>query len=319
MTLLDPTLGVGYAFGEKLPSTHMTTIATQQPRALDVINGGSYVQGGAGVILDGDALKGGGGEPIQYTNILGIASPNAETRWRHPCVLEDTMGIVAGGDVTNVAGTINQDNIMRQTGQCDNIGAAINYDAATVATWTGTSNLPRCGTRTYVFSQPKTAGKSSRIVATLDDWIITSGPTEQLRNLWGQDTVVAGNFVAIPVTRAINQSTITRIDVRLWGNAFGGAAHVGLPVVMPEIRLIRQDNVNGNASLVSFAQDTSTLLQYDSPHTVSAIVGGGGEFMNQGFEYFVRVDGESGVNAAADHLAIIAVEVSYECIAIGPG
>jgi hypothetical protein len=36
MTLLDdPTLGAGYAFGAILPSTHMTTIATQQPRAVD--------------------------------------------------------------------------------------------------------------------------------------------------------------------------------------------------------------------------------------------------------------------------------------------
>lgn len=42
MSLSDPTSGVGYAFGAKLPSTHMTTIATQQPRALDYVNGGTY-------------------------------------------------------------------------------------------------------------------------------------------------------------------------------------------------------------------------------------------------------------------------------------
>ena len=42
MTLIDPTSGVGYAFGEVLPSADMTTIATQQVRALDIINGGVF-------------------------------------------------------------------------------------------------------------------------------------------------------------------------------------------------------------------------------------------------------------------------------------
>lgn len=42
MALVDPTGGVGYAFGQKLPSTHMTTIATQQPNAIDGVNGGTY-------------------------------------------------------------------------------------------------------------------------------------------------------------------------------------------------------------------------------------------------------------------------------------
>lgn len=42
MTLVDPTGGVGYSFGQKLSSTDMTTIATQQPNALDATNGGTY-------------------------------------------------------------------------------------------------------------------------------------------------------------------------------------------------------------------------------------------------------------------------------------
>lgn len=42
MSLTDPTSGIGYAFGAKLPSSHMTTIATQQPNALDYVNGGTY-------------------------------------------------------------------------------------------------------------------------------------------------------------------------------------------------------------------------------------------------------------------------------------
>ena len=42
MTLVDPTSAAGYAFGAKLPAADMTTIATQQPDAVDGVNGGTY-------------------------------------------------------------------------------------------------------------------------------------------------------------------------------------------------------------------------------------------------------------------------------------
>lgn len=42
MALVDPTGGIGYSFGQKLPSTHMTTIAQQQPNAIDGVGGGTY-------------------------------------------------------------------------------------------------------------------------------------------------------------------------------------------------------------------------------------------------------------------------------------
>jgi hypothetical protein len=66
MTLIDPTGGLGYSFGQKLPSTHMTTIATQQPNAIDGVNGGTYTPG-APVILNGaSALQLGG--KLKYTS-----------------------------------------------------------------------------------------------------------------------------------------------------------------------------------------------------------------------------------------------------------
>lgn len=43
--LSDPTAGVGYAFGEILPSADMTTVAVQQPNALDATNGGTWTLG----------------------------------------------------------------------------------------------------------------------------------------------------------------------------------------------------------------------------------------------------------------------------------
>lgn len=57
MTLIDPKGGVPYAFGEILPSAHMTTIASQQPRALDVVQGGIYANAGPVVINPDDIFN----------------------------------------------------------------------------------------------------------------------------------------------------------------------------------------------------------------------------------------------------------------------
>lgn len=57
MTLVDPTAGLGYSFGQKLPSTHMTTIAANQPKAVDGDGGGTWTPS-APIILNGaDALQ----------------------------------------------------------------------------------------------------------------------------------------------------------------------------------------------------------------------------------------------------------------------
>lgn len=59
--LTDPTAGVGYAFGEILPSSDMTTIATNQPKCVDGAAGGAYnptttiTLGGQGLTLAGTA------------------------------------------------------------------------------------------------------------------------------------------------------------------------------------------------------------------------------------------------------------------------
>lgn len=41
----DPTGGVGYAFGEKLPSSHMNTLTSDHPHAVDGAGGGAYSLG----------------------------------------------------------------------------------------------------------------------------------------------------------------------------------------------------------------------------------------------------------------------------------
>lgn len=66
MTLADPTGGAGYIFGQSLPAAHMTTIATNQPKAVDGNGGGTWTPS-ASIILNGTgALQ--LGAKLKYTS-----------------------------------------------------------------------------------------------------------------------------------------------------------------------------------------------------------------------------------------------------------
>jgi len=80
MTLVDPTGGLGYTFGQKLPSTHMTTIAGNQPKAVDGNGGGTWAPG-APIILNGaSALQ--LGAKLNYTSrsVVRMQSLNPQAR-----------------------------------------------------------------------------------------------------------------------------------------------------------------------------------------------------------------------------------------------
>ena len=323
MTLLDPTLGVGYAFGEKLPSTHMTTIATQQPRALDIVSGGSYTQAGQS-ILDGEALKGGGVDPIRYTNLLGVtvSGANAETRWTtgHPVFLDATTLDTAGAAVVNAnaGSTVNLSALVLQTGQFDNVGAVINYDAATVATWTGATNLPRIGTRTYVRSISLTAGQSYSASPTARQWNYpTNESPAPLNNpYWLQNVATTGTEAVLLPVSTINRSTMTQVDVTINGGY--GLGHPAGPIagVLPTISLIKQDVSNGSLAILGTQADTSaTGAAYDLAHTISLVLGVP-EPVTDGFEYHIKVTGE---DMQSDTTVILGASVSFECTQIAPG
>ena len=117
MTLVDPTGGVGYSFGQILPATHMTTIAANQPKAVDG-NGGGTWSPAAPIILSGaSALQLGG--KLKYTSRsvlreqpLVVAArtslnnwqwapsggPNGTYEWRHA----NTLGSTTQHELTNL-------------------------------------------------------------------------------------------------------------------------------------------------------------------------------------------------------------------------
>lgn len=116
MAFTDPTSGVGYAFGEVLPSADMTTIATQQPGALDVIGGGTYSALGANISLAASSSR----TFTFHTNVSAIFTELAEFN---------------GGVQIDATSTVS-----------DGIGV----------TWEGATktNLPKITSRDYSFSIP---------------------------------------------------------------------------------------------------------------------------------------------------------------------
>src|SRR5262245_48932089 len=99
MALSDPTSGAGYSFGQVLPSSHMTTIANQQVRALDAVNGGTWTA----------------------TGVMAIQG----------------------------AGTFSVNHLLLLSGGSSQVSHNVSIDTGKTITWSGTSNLPQLGSRSY--------------------------------------------------------------------------------------------------------------------------------------------------------------------------
>lgn len=65
MSLTDPTAGLGYSFGARLPSADINTVFTQQVRALDVVQGGSYT-------LTGNIVLSQSGSPTWTSHVATV-------------------------------------------------------------------------------------------------------------------------------------------------------------------------------------------------------------------------------------------------------
>jgi hypothetical protein len=118
MSLSDPTGAAGYAFGAKLPSTHMTTIATQQVRALDIVSGGTWS-------LGSNATVNGAGDLI--LNHLELQTGGSSS-------LQHAVAVEGAGVVTWAAGLYPALST-RTLDYPQNMGAAVSADAATYWVW----------------------------------------------------------------------------------------------------------------------------------------------------------------------------------------
>jgi len=319
MTLLDPTLGVGYAFGEKLPSTHMTTIATQQPRALDIVNGGPYVQSGQ-LVIDGDALKGGGTEPILYTNLLGIvgAGLNGETRWQHPCVIDGSdMDAITGSSVS-----IDATSTLNVAGTMDAQAASIvNINPTSTVTWTGATNLPKLGSRTYTKTASLESGRAANITSLVSPPYVAWHYSPQLNydSIWLQTETNGsgpGFQLYIPLD-VFRNSVLTSVSVNLTGG-YGAGHGATLPGNMPIVEVCSVDPATGTRTVLGTTTDTSaSAAAYDVAHTIT--VGGLAVTTLATLQYQVRITGEGIANSVNNTLAVLGVTSLYTCTEIHPG
>ena len=120
MTLVDPTGGTGYAFGAVLSSTHMTTLANQQPDAVDGVGGGSYAGNiswsGAHDISGSMALN----CPVTFNS-------SGRVGWRLNTLVNADADMIADYDEYRftVAPTVNRTYTLRHTGTVPTTGNRI--------------------------------------------------------------------------------------------------------------------------------------------------------------------------------------------------
>lgn len=166
MTATDPTSGVGYSFGEVLPSAHMTTIATQLPDLIDGDGGGSYAPSaviniaGAGLnnvtLASGATLSGGAATISSDVTQSGDVTLSGDTTMTGAMTLSGTAsGIRFRVDRTTLVGTADS----TLTVENDIYIAASTPTAARTVTLKSTSPAPAEGSVIWV-SSTQTGGVS---------------------------------------------------------------------------------------------------------------------------------------------------------------
>lgn len=288
MSLSDPKGGLGYAFGEKLPSAHINTVFAQQPRALDATNGGSYTLGTALTWTINSLLTIAGTADIDFTGTGDL-------------------------DIDKLAQLYNAEF----DGQAV-VNAGVNFE------WTGTTNLPKIGSRAYSIAQPLIAIPTGNLWTTTPpkwQYYETSGE-------WSQADAdnVAGYLIAFPLTRLPNQSTLDKVAVLINGAGVGGGSHGALPANLPQATLYQRSPGSGVTTLGATVTDTpGTFGNYDTEHVLGTTYPaswtwtGLAEPINFNTQYWIVVKGEYGANHADNALSVVHIECEFTCTEIAPG
>lgn len=286
--LTDPTGGAGYAFGQILPSSHMTTLAQQQVRALDIVNGGSYTQS-------------------DHATIAGTKNIT-----------------LSGSGYLNISRNLN-------------CSGSVEIDCTSVVnsgrdfTWLGTTNLPKIGSRTYIFTQPLDAAYIDKLDSGAPVWayLTTQGEYQQVSVAGG----TAPHVLVIPIRRLPNQGVFDKCRVVITGAGNGGGSHSALPATLPTATLYRRSQTVGTASTVGAAvtDNPGTFGNYDTRHALAATYNlhdgsgdewtwtGINELVDSNAHYWVVITGEANANSAANALSVIGLECAFTCTQVGPG
>jgi hypothetical protein len=294
MSASDPKNGVGYAFGEKLPSGHVNTVWGQQPRLLDATNGGSYTLGTALTWTLGALLTINGASDIDFT---GSGDLDIDKLAQLYNVEFDGQAVVNGG---------------------------VNFE------WLGTTNLPKIGTRQYVFTQPLIPMPTPNVGDTTGlTWNYASALGD-----WYQSNVGAAYEIAFPLTRLPNQGILRKVRVVVDGAGAGGANHGGtLPATLPKATLYRRLLTSTSVSTIG-AQVTDnpvSAANYDTLHALAVtynLQDGSGdawtwtglsELITSNAYHWIVINGETGANSVANALSVMGIECEFDCTWVAPG
>jgi hypothetical protein len=127
---------------------------------------------------------------------------------------------------------------------------------------------------------------------------------------WAQTNVASPRVILFPVPIP-PKATIKAFSARLRGNVGAGTLHAGLPGTMPVLSLVRSPSDGSAFVTVDSVTDTSaSAAVYDAAHTLSKTIASP-HAVQATQAYYLRLAGEGGANAAADHLGVFGLTVTY--------
>jgi hypothetical protein len=270
----------------------MTTIATQQPDALDGAGGGSYDIGanqieieasctGALLTLDNDASDG---------TALVAANDSASD----PCVS------LANGNASGVA--------------LDIADGDARFASGSLITLLGAGDLPQLAARTYDRVQNLHSGRENG-----GSWVYSDAYSDGVngRSGWLQTDKTTAFALIIPISNLVQSGTLTGVTVYLDGGLT--AVHGALPDTKPQHQVFKSNITTGVLTqLGSTATDApASVAAYEAGHSVA--VTGLSEVITESHRYMAVVLGESGANSENNALIVHGLVASFSCTLLTPG
>jgi len=230
--LIDPTGGVGYAFGQVLPSSHMTTIATQQPRALDAVNGGSYT---ATANLDWNfgtfdlTIVGAAGSLFLFTpDVFTVIATTAAS------LTSTTVSVIASGNVD-----VDGDNIVLTATTLLSMPSV----AISVGTALGVTDLNSAIVNVYDTLQLRAASTTTFFAGSTVDGSTAIG---------GGGLAITGGTVSLGAGATLASAG----TLNLTGGSFSVAAAVGAVSWAAQVNFSGQVNLNDDVNFGTAVGDT---------------------------------------------------------------
>jgi hypothetical protein len=203
----------------------------------------------------------------------------------------------------------------QQKGALDITGPTLDIAAGTVMTLKG-GNLPILQPVGRTYPQPIECARDGNDGPDPHSWKFVGTGSTYGRH-WRCGFASAFSLF-IPLTKMPRGADITLVHVWVDGNG-AGFSHAALPAFMPSFALQKLVLDTGVVSTVGTATDTSVnLANYELYHSINLSVADGVAPVNDNTAYWLRFTPESGANAVAESLAVIACDILFTTKLLSP-